>query len=220
MHIASPETGHISSSAIVASNIPVAVGAAWANKMQKNGKIVVVFFGDGAMDEGNFWESINMASLWSLPILFICENNKLAVHTRPEERQGYSNIEKIIEQFGMIKSSALGISVELVYDITDLILKAMIEQKRPGFIELEYYRHLEHVGINSDINETYREVDNKRFCKDKDPILELRERLLILDINVESIEAEISKEIYVALEHAKKGEFSDISEIYKDVFYG
>ena len=89
MHLSCPEKGYISSSAIVASNISVAVGASWANKMKNNGKIVAVFFGDGAVDEGGFWESINMACLWKLPILFICEDNDLAVFTQSNKRHGY-----------------------------------------------------------------------------------------------------------------------------------
>jgi TPP-dependent pyruvate/acetoin dehydrogenase alpha subunit len=220
MHIASPETGHISSSAIVASNIPVAIGAAWANKMQDNGKIVAVFFGDGAMDEGNFWESINMASLWSLPIIFVCEDNRVAVHTLSKNRQGYREIIPIIEEFEIATSYSLGIDVEDVYGDVKNAVRCVDNFKEPAFMQFEYYRYLEHVGTNSDINEEYRKKDTWEPTDDNDPVLDLRKKLIHVDVDVEGIEMEIAEDVYTALEIAKDGEFSDSKETYKDVFYG
>ena len=100
MHLSSFEHGLLCSSAIVASSIPVALGVAFANKYKNRNKKVVVFFGDGAVDEGSFWESVNFAGLKKLPLLFVCEDNGLAVHTRREDRQGYSSINKVISQCG------------------------------------------------------------------------------------------------------------------------
>jgi len=220
MHLCNVEKGYMSSSAIVSSNIPVAVGAAFANKFKNNGKKVIVFFGDGAMDEGNFWESINMASLWSLPILFICEDNRLAVHTPPEERRGYKDINKIIKEFHFINGSALGYDAKLVYDLTKITLDKMENMKKPGFIRFEYYRKLEHVGVVSDAHEKYREIDNKRFCRDKDPLDYIKVNLNMFNIDVSDIEEKITKSIYKALEKAKKSDFSPINELYKDVYHG
>ena len=99
MHLCEPEHGFLGASAIVGSIIPVGVGAAFANKYLKNGKIVAVFFGDGATDEGVFWESINTACLWKLPVLFVCEDNELAVFTKDKDRQGYKSLPDIISKF-------------------------------------------------------------------------------------------------------------------------
>jgi len=220
MHIASPETGHISSSAIVASNIPVALGAAWANKMQDNDKIVAVFFGEGAMDEGNFWESINMASLWSLPIMFICEDNRVAVHTLSKDRQGYSNIIGVMQEFEIATESSIGVEVDDVYQTTRTNLRCVDTFREPAFIQFEYYRFLEHVGINADIDEDYREEDTWMSSDSHDPILDLREKLVEDEIDPAPIEQLIDAEVYDALEFAKNSEFSDKSEVYKDVFYG
>jgi TPP-dependent pyruvate/acetoin dehydrogenase alpha subunit len=219
MHIASPETGHMSSSAIVASNIPVAIGAAWANKMQNNGKIVVVFFGDGAMDEGNFWESINMASLWGLPILFVCEDNRVAVHTPKQERQGYKNIISLMEEFNFATTYNLGLDVEEVYRDVENIIMCMNKFVEPAFMQLEYYRYLEHVGVNADTSEEYRKADPWIPSDDNDPIFLARKKLIDAKVNVLSIEQSINIKVYKALEFAKNGVFSDISETYKDVFY-
>ena len=220
MHLCNMDKGYVSSSAIVCSNVPVAVGAAFANKFKNNGKKVVVFFGDGAMEEGSFWESINMASVWSLPILFVCEDNKLAVNTTTECRQGYKDIGNIIEEFDIIHHSGSGFDAQFIESVTSSTLKKMEETERPGFIKFEYYRQMEHVGVNSDAHEYYRKSDNKRFCSDKDPLAYMKSKLNICEIDVSDIEKEITKSIYEALENAKKSEFSPVSDLYKDVYYG
>jgi TPP-dependent pyruvate/acetoin dehydrogenase alpha subunit len=99
MHLSAPDSGLIGTSAIVASGLPVAVGAAFANRQKNNGKVVAVFFGDGAVDEGVFWESVNAACLWRLPVLFVCEDNGLAVHTASSARRGYQDLPTILSQF-------------------------------------------------------------------------------------------------------------------------
>jgi acetoin:2,6-dichlorophenolindophenol oxidoreductase subunit alpha len=220
MHLCNIDKGYISSSAIVCSNIPVAVGAAFANKMKNNGKKVVVFFGDGAIEEGNFWESINMASLWSLPILFVCEDNNLAVNTSSEKRRGFNSIKDVVENFDFISLEGPGYDAQYVCDLATLILNKMEKLERPGFIKLEYYRQLEHVGVNSDAHEEYRKKDNERFCSDIDPINYMRKRLNVCDTDIKGIEEEITKSVYEALENAKQSDFSPISDLYKDVYYG
>jgi len=92
MHLLSPSDGLFGISAVVGSTIPVAVGTAYANVYNKNKHITAVFFGDGAVDEGVFWESLNIACLKKLPVLFVCEDNGYAVHTPPVERRGYKSL--------------------------------------------------------------------------------------------------------------------------------
>lgn len=218
MHLCNMAKGYISSSAIVASNIPVAVGAAFANKMKKNNKKVVVFFGDGAMDEGNFWESINMASLWSLPVLFVCEDNRFAVHTHSKFRQGYENIIGIVENFNIATGFSSGLDVEDVYNTTKDVLMAMDNFKEPGFIQIDYYRCLEHVGIDSDANHEYRRDDWSDSNSDYDPVARLRTKLINDEINVKYVEQYIDAEVYDALEYAKSSKFSPNCDLYKDVY--
>lgn len=218
MHLCNMEKGYVSSSAIVASNIPVAVGAAWANKMKGNGKKVVVFFGDGAMDEGNFWESINMASLWSLPILFVCEDNRLAVHTRSCNRQGYENILSIVSEFNIATEYNLATDVIDVYDVAKTMINTMDTFDEPGFLHLEYYRYLEHVGIDSDAYKMYREHEWGGPCDFYDPVLKLRQKLIDDEINVKLIEQLIYKEVHDALYLAKDYEFAPVHDLYKDVY--
>ncbi len=218
MHLCNIDKGYVSSSAIVASNIPVAVGAAFANKMKGNGKKVVVFFGDGAMDEGIFWESINMVSLWSLPILFVCEDNRLAVHTSSKFRQGYEEIIRVIDNFNIATEFCSGLDVEDVYSTTRNVLTLMDNFDEPGFMQIEYYRYLEHVGVNSDTNEKYRIND---WCDNlfHDPVELLRKKLKHAGVDVDSIEKGIGEDIYDALKYAKSSDFAPNCDLYKDVYY-
>jgi len=217
MHISSPESGHIASSAIVASNIPVAVGASFANKIKNNKKIVVVFFGDGAIDEGNFWESLNMACLWKLPVIFICEDNRLAVHTYKNKRQGYNNIINIIKEFNIKTYSGLGTDAEIVYNITEEAISHIDTFNQPCFIKLEYFRYLEHVGIFSDTNQNYRKEDT--WKEPYDYFEKLRIKLINNNIDIEDIERNINNIVLNAIDHAKKSSFSDPKELYRNVFY-
>lgn len=215
MHLSSPENGYLSSSAIVASNIPVAVGSAFANKIKENGKIVAVFFGDGSMDEGNFWESINMACLWNLPVLFICEDNRFAVHTYKNKRQGYKDIMSIIKEFNIKTYSGNGTDAEFVYNTTEDAINHIDLFSQPCFLKFDYCRQLEHVGVNSDKKERYRLDDS--FKEQEDDEKRLREKLISFGMDVDLMDRIIDKSILDALEQAKKSEFSDPKELYKDV---
>ena len=123
MHMCAPESGFMGTSAIVASIIPVAVGAAFANKRKGNGKIVAVFFGDGATDEGAFWESLNVACLMKLPVLFVCEDNGFAVHTATSKRQGYVSITDIVSKFNCNVLKENTTDAEIIYKLTHQAIK-------------------------------------------------------------------------------------------------
>ena len=112
MHLSDPAKGHIGASAVVASGIPVTLGLAFTNKQARNGLISCVFFGDGAMDEGNFWESLNAACVMRLPVLFVCEDNGFAVHTLPKVRQGYTSMMQVLSSFDVTALSADTTDVE------------------------------------------------------------------------------------------------------------
>ncbi|MFZ2446833.1 MAG: thiamine pyrophosphate-dependent dehydrogenase E1 component subunit alpha, partial [Syntrophobacteraceae bacterium] len=118
MHLTSPGDGLICTSAIVATTIPVAVGAAFANKSQNNGRLVVVFFGDGAIDEGVFWESLNSACAMKLPVLFVCEDNGYAVHSPVVERHGYDSIADVASKFHCSVFCTESTDAEAIYGVT------------------------------------------------------------------------------------------------------
>ena len=221
MHMCAPESGFMGTSAIMASIIPVAVGAAFANKQQGNDKLVAVFFGDGATDEGAFWESLNVACLMKLPVLFVCEDNGLAVHTATSERQGYASITDIVSKFNCNVLKENTTDAEVIYKLTRQAIKLIKTAQIPCFMHLRYYRYLEHVGINEDFDAGYRTREQFEKWYKKDPVNLQRKKLLQQDIKEEEIikfEREIDNQIENSLRLAKEAPFAEVSELYKGVF--
>ena len=221
MHMCDPDSGFMGTSAIVASIIPVAVGAAFANKQQKNGKITAVFFGDGAIDEGNFWESLNVACLMKLPVLFICEDNGLAVHTPASERHGYASISDIVSRFNCNVLKEDTTDAEVIYRLTRKAIKLIKTTQMPCFMHLRYYRYLEHVGVNEDFDAGYRSRDDFKEWFKKDPVKIQREKMALkygVEEDVVEIEKKLDDQIENSLRLAKEAPFPEAGELYKDVF--
>lgn len=222
MHLSYPEVGLMGTSAIVASSIPVALGAAFANKRKNNGKLVAVFFGDGAIDEGNFWESLNVACLMKIPILFICEDNGFAMHTSGSERHGYKSIAEITSKFNCNVFQEETTDAEIIYQLTQKAIKLIETAQMPCFLYLKYYRYLEHVGIDEDFDAGYRSREEFEKWYEKDPIDLQRKKLLNLGVREEEIkelEEAIDNQIKNSINLAKGAPFAEVSETYKDVFY-
>lgn len=222
MHLSAPEQGLMATSAVVASTIPVAIGAAYSNKINKNGRISAVFFGDGAIDEGAFWESLNMACLMKLPVLFVCEDNGLAVHTSAKQRHGYDEISQIVSKFrcNVYKSSST--DSKEIYDITKKALSAIKNTNKPSFLHLKYYRYLEHVGVNEDFEAGYRNISEFKKWKRLDPLDLQRKKLYkegISEGQIKKIEEKIDKKILKGFVLAKRAKFPSAKELYKDVYY-
>ena len=222
MHLSYPEKGMLVSSAIVASSIPTAVGVALANKMKKNNTITVVFFGDGAVDTGVFWESLNYACLENLPIIFVLENNGLAVHTSRKKRHGYDSISQLVSQYHCDTYEESSTDVESIYQITKKVIEKIRLQQRPALMNLSYYRYLEHVGINKDFHEGYRSEEEFEKWYKMDPVHTQRVRLLesnsIFEDNLIQIENEIISRIEASVFEAKKAPFSSTKVLYQDVY--
>lgn len=188
MHLANPDKGHIASSAIVGSLLPVAAGAALANKMMGLDKIPVVFFGDGATEEGVFWETLNFVSLRQLPILMVCEDNGQAVHTDKSKRQGYEDLGDIVRTFNILVYEDNTADTEKVQNIAaNCIAFSLL----PALLIFKCHRHLEHVGVglNDDNVMTADPVELYRNGLDKSV--------------AERIEQEVQQEINAAIRKAK-----------------
>lgn len=221
MHLCAPEYGFMGTSAIVASIIPVAVGAAFANKRQGNGKLAAVFFGDGAVDEGNFWESLNVACLMKLPVLFVCEDNGFAVHTPTSKRQGYKSITDIVSRFNCNVLQEKTTDVATIYKLTHEAIKLIKTTQMPCFMHLRYYRYLEHVGVNEDFDAGYRSRAEFEEWYKKDPIKLQREKILshsIGEAEVLRVEKEIDSKVENSLKLAKEAPFAEDNELYRGVF--
>ena len=218
MHLSAPEYGFMGSSAVVASLIPVAVGAAFANKVRKTGKLVAVFFGDGATDEGVFWESINAASLYKLPIIFVLEDNDFAVHMRGKFRRGYKSINDIVGSFNCNIFKEETTDVEKIYNLTKKTMDAVEKSGKPAFLYLKCYRYLEHVGVNKDFDAGYRSESEFNQWYKKDCVAIQRSKLLqnrFTESEVANIESGIDRQIQKSVEKAKKASFCSKDELCK-----
>jgi len=219
MHLAAPDQGHLCSSAIVASCIPLAVGAAFANKQRRNGKVCCVFFGDGALDEGVLWESLNVACVMKLPVLFVCEDNHFAVHTPTRMRQGYKSITDIIGRFDCNVFQEDTTDVEAIYR---LALSALESIGKPAFLHLKCYRYLEHVGILEDFNAGYRSKLEFDAWYKRDCLAVQRKRLLADGYSEEDIisaEKLIDEQIANSIRQARAASFPKPEELYRGVFH-
>lgn len=220
MHLMDKDAGLICTSAIVGSSLPVAVGAAFANRYQKNQKVVAVFFGDGAVDEGCFWESLNTACQMKLPVIFVCEDNGYAVHIPKGERHGYTSIANVMKQMNCHVYQDETTDVEEIYNLTKTALNDMAKDPKPCFMHLKYYRYLEHVGVFEDFKAGYRPKDEYEKWLKVDPVDLQRKKLVGLtsEEDVLKIERAIQEQVSQSLEKAKQDRFPEGDEIYKDLW--
>lgn len=221
MHLCAPKHGFMGTSAIVASSIPVAVGSAFANKCLNNKKIVAVFFGDGAVDEGVFWESLNCACLMKIPTLFVYEDNGYAVHSPVSQRHGYNSITRIIEGFNCLIKSTDTTDVEEIYNLTSECLEELKKTSLPVFLHLKYYRYCEHVGIAEDFNAGYRSKAEFDKWMKRDPLFLQKNKLQKLGFSedeINKIEEAIDLRIEYSIKKAKSAPFPDKNELCKELY--
>jgi TPP-dependent pyruvate/acetoin dehydrogenase alpha subunit len=220
MHMCAPDHGFMGTSGIVATAIPVAVGAAFANKTTGNNRVVAVFFGDGATDEGVFWESLNVACLMKLPIVFVCEDNGFAVHTPGSDRRGYRSLPDIVSKFHCHVLTSKSTDAEEIYELFLKGLGLMRETESPLFFHCKYYRYLEHVGVNEDFSAGYRSKEEFLKWHKRDPVRCQRSKLKkagYSEKELKEIEKSIDEKIMKSLLRAKEASYCDISELTKEV---
>ena len=224
MHLIDPSVGMIAAVPIVGSSLPIAVGLAWANKLDGNDKVVVVFFGDGAFEEGTFHESLNFSVLHRLSILFVCENNDFSVYTPLEDRQyNGRTILKIAAAHGVEGIRENGNDVLNVFEISKNAIDFIKEHKKPYFLELLTFRHLEHCGPSNDDHLGYRKSSYINEWIKKDPIAGLEQRLIADQIvfkgDIEKIKKDIQSEIITAFEFAEDSKFPELHDLIYNVYY-
>ena len=204
MHLIDKSVGFLGSTAIVGNTIPIAVGLALSVKIKKIKKISCVFFGDGAIEEGAFYESINFAIIHKLPVLFICENNFYSVYSGLEVRQPKGRkIHEMVNAIGIETSYGDGNNVEEVAEQVKVSKDNILKGNGPQFIEFETYRWREHCGPNYDNDLGYRDEEEFRQWKKRDPL-----KQLIQDEDLYKFKSiEIKKEIEEAYKFAEDSPF-------------
>jgi acetoin:2,6-dichlorophenolindophenol oxidoreductase subunit alpha len=222
MHLASPDMGLLGSSAIVAGTIPIAVGAALALSLKKSDGVAVAFFGDGAVGEGTFYESLNLASLKKLPVIFVCENNLYSTHMPLAACLAATEIYKKAEAFCLPGTRVDGNNVIDVYKAAREAVAAARRGEGPALIECLTYRWRGHVGPNYDLDKGLRKQEELDFWMKKDPVKMLEASLLEQKILPASerdrIGREIDEEIEAAVTFARESPYPDGIEVDKGVF--
>ena len=211
MHLADPEHGVIGASAVVASTISHAVGAALASKIKgESNRVFVANFGDGAMEQGVFYESLNFASLHKVPVLFLCEDNGLAVHTLINERQAF-NLEKLLESFQIpYLELEEGYDPEKVQEVAKQAIDRIRNEQIPVFLKVKTVRYREHVGPGEDFQAGYRSEELINTWKAKDPLLKVSDE-------IDNYRNQITAEIEAALRFAYASPLPTISDLLTDV---
>lgn len=219
MHLTAPDDGLICTSAIVGTTIPVAVGAAFANKCKRNGRLVAAFFGDGAVDEGVFWESLNSACAMHLPVLFVCEDNGYAVHIPASDRNGFDSIADVAGKFHCDVFREESTDAEVIHDLAKQAGDSVRAKGRPAFLHLKYYRFLEHVGVNEDFDQGYRLKAESEPWARVEPLNLMRTKLLqwVPEEEIRGIESSIDRKIAESILKAMDAAFPPAAELYKDV---
>jgi pyruvate dehydrogenase E1 component alpha subunit len=205
--------------AIVGGGLPVAVGLALADKLQGRARVTTCFFGDGAVAEGDFHESINLAALWQLPVLFLCENNLYAMGTPIEQELARTDIAQRAESYGVPAEAVDGMDVLAVEDAVRGAAGEVRDGGGPRLLELRTYRFRAHSMADPDL---YRTKDEIERWKERDPIAlfsaRLREAGLLTDDDLARIEAEVAAELEEAVEIAETGPWEPVEDLTTDVY--
>ena len=191
MHMASPSQGVMGASAVVGSTISHAIGAALVSKIKKENKIFITNFGDGALEQGVLHESLNFASLYKVPVLFLCEDNNLAVHSPKSERQSFS-LESLVSSYGIpFHEIDDGYDFVSVKEKSKLAIDHVRNLREPVFLKIKTARYKEHVGPGEDFFAGYRSEDEINTWKALDPLISDTDLYneFVEEINIEIEEA-------------------------------
>lgn len=219
MHLADKASGIIPAIAVVGEGIVVATGLALAFKMQHSDQVAVSFFGDGAANTGAFHEGLNLAAIWKLPIIYVCENNLYAASTRFETVTAVNNIASRASSYNMPGVVTDGMDVLAVYQAVTEAVKRARNGEGPTLIECKTYRYVGHSRTDP---AKYRSDEELEYWKSKDPIPRMRQLLISKGIITEavalSIEQEVISEIDSAVAKAQNDPRPELQEALVDVY--
>jgi pyruvate dehydrogenase E1 component alpha subunit len=219
MHLFDAATRFYGGNAIVGGGLPIAVGLALADKMQQRRRVTACFFGEGAVAEGEFHESMNLAALWQLPVLFTCENNLYAMGTALSRAESVTDIARKAGAYGMEAEAVDGMDVLAVKAAAAIAVAAIRETSKPRFLEFRTYRFRAHSMFDPELYRTKAEVEE---WKKRDPIVlltsTLRQKSLIADADIENLEKDVAVEISDAVQFAEAGTWEQIEDLTRFVY--
>ena len=218
MHIADFSVGSLGANGIVGGGIPIAVGSALSQRLQKSPNITVCFFGDGATSTGSFHESVNLASVWKLPVLFVCVNNLYAMSTPLRKQANVPDLAQRGQAYGIRSQSMDGNDAVGIY-LATLEAREYVRENGPLLLVLNTYRHMGHSKSDANVYRTKQEIEEwKKRC----PIKRLRERLVSEGLStaaaLDAIDAQAAADVQAAVRFAESSPNPRIEEAARDVY--
>ena len=220
MHIADVSAGNLGANGIVAGGIPIAVGAALSAKMQKNGKVVICFFGDGANNEGAFHESLNMASIWKLPVVFVCENNGYGMSTSTARSTAVANIADRAVAYSMPGVTVFGNDFSAVAEASTEAVERARRGEGPSLIETKTYRHRGHSKSDRNRYRTKEEIEEWKALRDPISLFEteLKQFGIMDDAGIASVREAVEAEIAAGIAFAKDSPLPSTADVLNFVY--
>lgn len=222
MHLIAPEVGLLGTVPLVAATIPLAVGAGLASKLRKQDLVSIAFFGDGAAEEGHFHESLNLAALYNLPVIFVCENNLYASHMHIRERRPLDNLHEVGALYGIPGIRLDGNDAEAVHQAAVVAVDRARRGEGPSFLECVTFRWRGHVGPSWDMDVGVTRSGELKHWLERDPVKRLRETLIAGGASGEELDADgkrIRAEIEDSVRFAKNSPIPTPDELLRHVYY-
>jgi pyruvate dehydrogenase E1 component alpha subunit len=217
MHVADMAVGMLGANAIVGAGIPIATGSALAHQVKKTGALAVAFFGDGAMAEGVLHESLNMASLWKLPMLFVCENNGWGEFT-PTEKQFVASLSKIAETFNIPYTKSDGRNLLDVVEVAEPAVAEVRAGNGPQVLEFSVHRFRGHYEGDP---QKYRDPNEIEGLSEFDPVLRYEavlKKRRVATAEIEAVKKRVEARLDKAVEDARQGSVPDFESSVGDVY--
>lgn len=219
MHLYDKATNFMGGSAIVGNGLPMAIGVGFAYKRQKRDAIACCFFGEGAVDEGEFHESLNLASLWGLPVLFVCENNLYSMGMPFELAEAETNLVKKAEAYNVKGTTVDGMDVLGVLETSENAMDYIRKKQKPYFLECQTYRYRAHSMFDP---ERYRSKQEVKEWKKKDPITTFTDHLkqegILNDEALNKLNKQVAEEVKASVQLAENGTDEPLEDITKYVY--
>ena len=219
MHLTHPETGVMVTTGIVGSSMPIANGFGWAALLDGSKQVTVAYFGDGASNIGAFHEALNLAAVWKLPVIFVCQNNGFSEHTRYENCTAVDQISKRAIGYGMPGYTLDGNDPVEVYAHAHAAIERARAGEGPTLLECKTFRFFGHVFGDDD---KYMNAGEKDAAREFDPLPRFRQKLIddgiATEEQLEQLKADIEAEVKDAIEFAQSCEYPSVDELRRDVF--
>ncbi|MDA8212196.1 MAG: pyruvate dehydrogenase (acetyl-transferring) E1 component subunit alpha [Clostridia bacterium] len=219
MHIADMSLGFLGANGIVGAGLPLAAGAAFACKYQNNNGVAVCFFGDGASNRATFHEALNIASIWKLPVIFVCENNMYGISMSQERHQNITDVADRASAYGIPGISVDGNELFAVYEAAEEAIRRARQGEGPTLMECKTYRYRGHFEGDATV---YRCEEELQSWKLKDPINRVKKRMIEMGVFSEeenqAIWAEVKTIVQKGVDFAKNSPLPDEAELVEDVY--